>query len=133
MIFPGHSDEGNSGNVIRRLLQQNRGLRLRLNSLASAIPDLETRVLRLENSVIFQFLRWLGARLAWSGIPLFQVARRLDRESGSRAEEYAEWARQAALFRRSLSELRAKSAGPGEGIRVSILIEARDTTARELD
>src|SRR5262249_3006339 len=57
-----------------------------------------------ENSVVFKFLRWLGPRLAWTGLPMFaalQLAR-----LGQTKQNYSQYARDRVLLRRALHQMR---------------------------
>ena len=67
MINRSRSDDQKTASEAERLLQENRDLKSRLNILTSAFADLERRMHRLESSVIFRFLRWLGPRRAEKG------------------------------------------------------------------
>lgn len=131
----GDSEAGDLDGIVEHLEQENRGLELRLRYVAGVVPDLEDRVDRLESSVIFRFLRWLGPRLAWTGIPLFANAARNSASKEIKQltpkQEYAEWAVHSAHFHRALSKLRVKNAKPGPGILVSIFVDLRRPVPEE--
>lgn len=111
-------------NKIERLEEENRDLRSHLDYLSSTFPDLEMRLHRLESSVVFRFLRWLGPLLAWGGLPLITGSKPSSPDASE--QEYAESALEVALFRRALSQFYARPVGSGQEAKVSILIEARE-------
>jgi O-antigen biosynthesis protein len=129
MAIQGQLDEADFAGKIERLIAEDRQLKSHLSNQKCSLADLQTRVHRLEISVIFRFLRWLGPRLAWTGIPLFRGAAEPGQKSaspGTTPQEYAESAQELVLFRRALSQLRVRSARSSGASRVSVLVEARE-------
>jgi GT2 family glycosyltransferase len=74
-----------------RLAEENRELKARLQYLANRQTDLEQRLARVENSVVFRFLRWLGPKLGLSvhGSTPFLLGAKHSRAKAN--QQYASW------------------------------------------
>lgn len=73
------------------LAEENRRLRQRLRYLTRNQAHLEQRLDRVENSVLFRFLRWIGSRFA-------KILALFDRQSDrSDDPEYAAWVRETTV------------------------------------
>jgi GT2 family glycosyltransferase len=118
MVFRGEDE-------IQRLLDENRDLKAQLRAQVKIFADLEARLLRIETSVIFRFLRWLGPRLARAGVPWFTglpaSGPKSVRDAAAKAE-YAKSARDVILLRRAFAKLRADAGEIAGDPLVSIVI-----------
>lgn len=107
---------------------------MRVNYLTSTLANLQTRVHRLESSVVFRFLRYLGPRLHWTGVPWLHGPLGAPPASPDAvSQEYADSARELVLFQKALSQIRMNQPGPGAEVRISIVIEGRELIQHSFD
>jgi len=142
-------------NDLDRLAGENRELRSRVRHLASSHASLEQRfhyflagqasleqrLQRVEDSIIFRFLRWLGGQLSLigvsvdrRGVPTFGRASETGPATDSR---YSNWAEEIKLQERLWHSARTAPvpAGPSasDRPRISILLESRRPNRERLE
>jgi GT2 family glycosyltransferase len=81
-----------------QLSEENRELKARLQYLASRQTALEQRLERVESSVVFRFLRWLGPKLVSFGLPVPGSAPALNalKSPAGADQHYASWIEETA-------------------------------------
>ena len=113
-----------------RLAEENRELKLRLQYLATRQTSLEQRLERVENSIVFRFLRWLGPKLGVLGLSAdgyspFLPASRVGKAKAD--QHYAAWLEKTA-WKQALQEPAAVpavvGAQPQSRKLVSIVLDA---------
>ncbi len=104
-------------------------LQRRLRRISARQNNLERRLLRIENSIIFRFLRWLGPKLAAFGLPVpggLQV---------DEADAYQVWVQETALYHVSLAVSLAQPslAEPERRPTISVILDAGQSGAAALE
>jgi GT2 family glycosyltransferase len=74
-----------------RLAEENRELKARLQYLTNRQTALEQRLERVENSVVFRFLRWLGPKLGLTVIASAAILRNARNSPANANQRYAAW------------------------------------------
>src|SRR5258708_1791337 len=129
-----------------RLADENRELRSRVRHLANSSVSIEKRLdhvladharieqrlQRVENSVIFRFLRWLGGRLRSVGVSVERGVPMLARTKDTADaldRNYSNWVEETLLQERLRTPPRsapaAANSSPNHPPRISILLEAQ--------
>jgi GT2 family glycosyltransferase len=105
-----------------RLADENRELQVRLQYLANRQVALEQRLERVENSIVFRLLRWLGPRLVSLGLPVKGIPSfRKNGQVAEARERYASWLKETT----PLASHPIHSDGePNRGKLVSIVLNA---------
>ena len=127
---PGAPDEPRRDQDFDRLLRENQELKDRANQLEGAFADLSRRLYRVEVSVIFRLLRWLGSKLLRLGVPVAgAVPRSAAQMAAAAGELYAVWAQESALLQKMAGGGRS---APAPGQSVTIYVDAHDAEPEKL-
>ena len=127
---PGAPDEPRKDQDLDRLLRENQELKGRVGQLESAFADLSQRLYRVEASVIFRFLRWLGSKLIRLGVPVAGTVPRSPAQMAVAArEQYAVWAQARALLQTMASKDRST---PSPSQFVTICVDAHEAEPEKL-
>jgi len=112
-----------------QFFRENRELKGRIRRLQGDYAQLEQRIQRIESSIVFRFLRWLGNQLIRLHLPLPGTAGLPRNENAAAAadESYRLWAQETALSRSFSDDFRPGSPefAAIAGQRVTILLDAR--------
>jgi GT2 family glycosyltransferase len=94
-------DDQASAGELARLRGDNLDLRSHLNHVLNFQASLDQRLKRVEQSIIFRFLRWLGGRLAAVGLPVDQRGIPLIKSASVAMDRsYANWVLESSMLHR---------------------------------
>jgi hypothetical protein len=113
--------------TLERLAAENRALRSRVSRLSASYLDLENRMRQVERSVVFRFLRWLGAKLSSLGVPVAgtpEALRRNERDGTVDDPAYAAWVQETASLAADSADQATVAGGAEPGGVVTVLLFA---------
>jgi cellulose synthase/poly-beta-1,6-N-acetylglucosamine synthase-like glycosyltransferase len=123
-------DDQASAGVLARLHGDNLELRSHLKHLLNSQANLDQRLQRVEDSVIFRFLRWLGGRLAAVGLPVDQSGiPRMKRGRVATDRSYTNWVQESSLLHHvresDQSRRLAPSSSPSDCGRITFILQVK--------
>ena len=128
----GNSPDEAAAAELDRLRKKNRELKALVRRLTNGQASLEQRLQRVEDGIIFRFLRWLGGRLMSIGMSVDRGIPTLKRTNGAGPApdwNYSNWVEEISLHQRVRDSPRsapvAASPSASDRPRISILLESR--------